>query len=65
MLHLHRLEAHVNLDNPASKRVLEKAGFSFECVRKGFILENGVWTDQEVWFINNHHWTPWPGLTEL
>ncbi len=55
-LSLHRLEAHVNLDNPASKRVLKKAGFAFECVRKAFILENGVWTDNEVYFINNNNW---------
>lgn len=60
-LNLHRLEAHVNLDNPASKRVLLKAGFQFECVRKGFILEDGVWTDNEIYFINNHHWQPRKG----
>lgn len=52
-LNLHRLEVHVNLDNPASKRVLEKAGFAFECVRKGFILEDGVWTDNEIYYLNN------------
>ncbi len=52
-LGLHRLEAHVNLDNPASKKVLQKAGFRFECVREKFILEDGVWTDNEIYFINN------------
>lgn len=57
-LHLHRLEAHVNLDNPASKRVLLKAGFAFECVRKNFILEDGVWTDNEIYYLNNDSWTP-------
>ncbi len=51
-LGLHRLEAHVNLDNPASKRVLLKAGFRFECVREKFILEDGVWTDNEVYYVN-------------
>ncbi len=55
-LHLHRLEAHVNLDNPASKHVLLKAGFSFEGIRKGFILEDGIWTDQEIYYINNENW---------
>lgn len=50
---LHRLEAHVNLDNPASSRVLEKAGFTFECVRKGFIYEDGEWTDNKIYYINN------------
>ena len=57
-LNLHRLEAHVNLDNPASKRVLLKAGFSFECIRKAFILEDGMWTDNEVYYINNDAWSP-------
>ncbi len=52
-LGLHRLEAHVNLDNPASKRVLQKAGFRFECIREKFILEDGVWTDNEIYFMNN------------
>ncbi len=53
VLKLHRLEAHVNLDNPASKKVLLKAGFSFECVRKSFIYEDGKWTDNEIYYINN------------
>lgn len=55
-LHLHRLEACVNLDNPASKRVLQKAGFAFECVRKKFILEDDGWTDNEVYYLNNENW---------
>lgn len=52
LLHLgfHRLEAHVNLDNPASRRVLAKNGFELEGVRRGFVLEKGVWTDNEVWY---------------
>lgn len=58
ILNFHRLEAHVNLDNPASKRVLQKAGFSFECIRKAFILEDGVWTDNEIYYINNDNWKP-------
>ncbi|MGI5898304.1 MAG: GNAT family N-acetyltransferase [Christensenellales bacterium] len=57
-LHFHRLEAHVSADNPASKRVLLKAGFQFECTRKNFILEDGVWTDQEIYFANNQIWKP-------
>lgn len=53
LLDFHRLEAHVNLDNPASKAVLRKNGFRLECVRKGFILENGVWTDNEIYYLND------------
>ena len=36
----------MNLDNPASQRVLSKAGFTREGVRKAFIFENGIWTDK-------------------
>ena len=52
-LDFHRLEAHINTDNLVSKRVALKAGMEFECVRKGFIFEDGEWTDNEVYFINN------------
>lgn len=57
-LNLHRLEAHVNLDNPASKRVLLKAGFTYEGIRKSFIYEDGKWTDNEIYYINNNNWQP-------
>ena len=56
ILNFHRLEAHINLDNPASSKVIQKAGFLFESVRKGFILEEGVWTDNEVYYMNNPNW---------
>lgn len=55
-LNLHRLEAHVNPNNPASKRVLEKAGFAFECVRRGVVLEDGKWLDNEIYYRNNERW---------
>lgn len=55
-LKFHRLEAYINLDNPASKAVVLKNGFQLECVRKGFILEDGAWTDQEVYYRNNQAW---------
>lgn len=57
-LNFHRLEAHVNLDNPASKAVLKKAGYRLEGVRKGFILEDGMWTDNEVYYQNHPGWQP-------
>ncbi|WP_371367554.1 hypothetical protein SRRS_14490 [Sporomusa rhizae] len=56
-LNFHRLEAHINLDNPASKRVSIKAGMLYECIRKAFILEDGEWTDNEIYFINNQSWS--------
>lgn len=50
MLGFHRLEAHINLDNPASKAVVKKNAFQFEGIRKQFILENGIWTDNEIYY---------------
>lgn len=50
VLKFHRLEAHINLDNPASKAVVRKNAFQFEGIRKQFILENGVWTDNEIYY---------------
>lgn len=52
LLGFHRLEAHVNLDNIASQRVLLKAGFIYEGIRKGFILEDDVWTDNQIYYKN-------------
>ena len=49
-LGFHRLEAFVNLDNCASKRVLLKCGYRFECVREKYLLEDGVWTDNEIYY---------------
>lgn len=54
-LHFHRIEAHVNLDNEPSQKLLEKVGFDFECIRKGFIFENGQWTDHFVYYLNTHN----------
>lgn len=57
-LHLHRLEAHVALNNPASKNVLRKAGFALETVRQQFEYEDGVWKDREIYVRVNKCWTP-------
>ncbi|SCS19763.1 GNAT family N-acetyltransferase [Staphylococcus caeli] len=57
-LHFHRIEAHINLDNQPSIGLIEKVGFQFECVRKGFIFENGQWTDHYVYYINTHNEPP-------
>lgn len=54
-LQFHRIEAHINLDNPQSLHLIEKLGFQFECIRKGFIFENGSWTDQYVYYLNRHN----------
>lgn len=51
-LGFHRLEAHINLDNEASKKIVLKNGYIFEGIRKGFIYEDGKWTDNEVYYKN-------------
>lgn len=54
-LKFHRIEAHVNIDNKPSIKLLEKVGFKFECLREGFIYEDGKWTDNYVYYINTHN----------
>lgn len=49
-LGFHRLEAFVNLDNDSSKRVLQKCGYRFECIREKYLLEDGIWTDNEIYY---------------
>ncbi|PKE06083.1 GNAT family N-acetyltransferase [Macrococcoides caseolyticum] len=52
VLKFHRIEAHVNLDNIPSIKLLEKLGFEHECIRKNFIYEFEQWTDNHVYYIN-------------
>ena len=58
VLKFHRVEAHVNLDNHASQRLLDKLGFTYECIRKGFIYEFDAWTDNKVYAMNLHDIAP-------
>lgn len=51
-LEFHRLEAHVNLDNDPSIKLLQKSGFEYECTRKNFIYEFEQWTDNHIYYIN-------------
>ncbi|MGX1195038.1 GNAT family N-acetyltransferase [Metabacillus sp. SLBN-84] len=48
-LKFHRIEAHINLDNTASIKLAQSAGMAYECTRKGFIYENGEWTDHLIY----------------
>ncbi|GAA1597859.1 GNAT family protein [Streptomyces globosus] len=44
-LRLHRVEASTLVDNPASQRVLAKAGFSRIGLAPGYLHINGAWRD--------------------
>jgi ribosomal-protein-alanine N-acetyltransferase len=44
-LGLHRLEAPVRVDNPASQRLLEKNGFERVGIARGFLHVGGAWRD--------------------
>jgi len=52
-LKFHRIEAHINMDNIPSIKLAESVGMEFECIRKGFIYENKVWTDHLVYYNNS------------
>lgn len=52
-LSFHRIEAHINVDNPPSIRLAERVGLSYECTRKGFIYESNEWTDNFVYYMNS------------
>lgn len=48
-LKLHRLEACIQLDNEASRKLLIGAGFQLEGVARGFARLRGKWVDHERW----------------
>lgn len=52
-LDLHRVEAACQPDNIASRRVLEKAGFTHEGAAKGYLKINGQWRDHLLFGIVN------------
>ncbi|WP_391209327.1 GNAT family N-acetyltransferase [Psychrobacillus sp. L4] len=53
-LNFHRIELHINTDNEPSKRLAERAEYTFECKRAQFSLENDEWTDFLVYYQNNN-----------
>lgn len=55
LLDLHRIEAHVSLDNVPSRNLLEKLGFHQEVVRKQFMFEGDQWVDKLVYAKILHH----------
>jgi ribosomal-protein-alanine N-acetyltransferase len=49
----HRVEANIDPENRASRRVAEKAGLAFEGVRKAYFYDGAVWRDQEIYACTN------------
>ena len=48
-LNAHRVEASVQADNPASRRVLEKLGFQKEGVKRDAFYKEGEYKDISLW----------------
>lgn len=48
-LNYHRIEAAINLDNPASIALASSIGMKKECMRKGFFYENEQWVDHLIY----------------
>ena len=48
-LNYHRIEAAINLDNPASIALAKSIGMKKECVRRGFFYENEQWIDHLIY----------------
>lgn len=53
---LHRLQGAVLPSNPASARVLAKAGFRPEGLAERYIKINGVWRDHLLYAITREEW---------
>ena len=55
-LGLHRLEANVQPDNTASKRLVEGLGFRLEGFSPRYLKIGGLWRDHERWAILSEEW---------
>jgi len=55
-LKLHRLEANIQPGNDRSKRLVERAGFSYEGYSSRYLKIGGRWRDHERWAITREDW---------
>jgi ribosomal-protein-alanine N-acetyltransferase len=55
-LHLHRLEANLQPDNVASRRLVQRIGFQQEGYSPRYLKIGGRWRDHERWAILAEDW---------
>lgn len=57
---VNRLQLNIHPDNTPSRRVAEKAGFTFEGLMRGCWFHQGTYHDLEIWSLLRHEVNP-PG----
>lgn len=53
---LQRVQAHIEPRNKRSKALVERCGFRFEGLCRGFLEVRGAWRDHEQWAITRADW---------